>query len=186
MTTGHAEDKQLVARAKKGDRGAFEQLVLAHQAGLRQFCRLLLRDDAEADDAAQEAFFKAYQKIAQFNGKGTFKSWLLGIAANHCKDALRARKHAPVLANESIAEVVEAGGIGILGAEEEQIALKHLTEIALEQVPVHYRTVLVLREVAGFEYTEIAKLLSCSLDAVKARLRRARQEFGAAVRANAQ
>lgn len=177
------DDQQLVARARKGDREAFARLVEAYQDAVRRLCLSMLRDEGEAEDAAQEAFFKAYCRLKQFRSDGSFKSWVLGIAANHCKDALRARKNAPLLPGEEHDELAARAAQTNVRAEEERVEQRQLATVALAQVPANYREILWLREVAGFEYNELARLLSCSLDAVKARLRRARADFARAVAA---
>src|SRR5690606_28440097 len=116
-------DLASIAKTQKGDRRAFEQLVIAHQASLRQFCLLILRNEAEADDAAQDVCVKAYQKIKQFRGQGSVKSWLLGIAANHCKDMLRANKHAHLLTGDAnlAANAMERGA----NVREEEERIEH-------------------------------------------------------------
>lgn len=155
-------------------------MVRAHQARILRLCASLLGDAAPAEDAAQEIFFKAYQALPSFRGRSAFSTWLYRIAANHCLDLLRKRRRERT---ESWEALIESSGEQLqqfLAAPVDPkaaLADAELVQRALAQLPPDYRLILTLREVEGLSYQELAAALRCSLDAVKARLRRARQEL---------
>ena len=173
-------DAELVQRTLAGDQAAYADLVRAYQARVLRLCASLLRDDALAEDAAQEIFLKAYQALASFRGRSAFSTWLYRIAANHCLDLLRRRRRERT---ESWEALVEASGDHLerllQGGPDPATAAADadLVRRALAQLPPDYQLILTLREVEGLSYEELAETLHCSLDAVKARLRRARQDM---------
>lgn len=125
---------------------------------------------ALAEDAAQEAFIKAYHSLDRFKGDSSFSTWLYRIAANHCKDLLRKRARQKT---EPLEAVVQEMGERL----EEGRENADLIERMLAAIPEDYRAVLILRETEGMSYQEIAQTLNISVDAVKARLKRARAEI---------
>jgi RNA polymerase sigma-70 factor, ECF subfamily len=170
-------DAELVGRAARGDRDAFGELVRRHHARVAGLCASLLDDPAEADDAAQEVFVKAYRKLSAFRADAQLSTWLYRVATNHCLDARRktARRRQVSLdalieqEGDAVSRLFEEGGPRP-GAEEDADLARRL----LASLPEGYREVLVLRETEGLSYDEMARVLDCSLDAVKARLKRAR------------
>ena len=133
-----------------------------------------------AEDAAQETFFKAYQALPAFRGQSAFSTWLYRIASNHCLDLLRKRQREQT---ESWEALVEESGEQIQELRttphdpKTALANTELVQRALAQLSPDYRLILTLREIEGLSYEELAEALHCSLDAIKARLRRARQEL---------
>ena len=170
----------LVQRILSGDQAAYADLVRAHQARLLRLCASLLGDATLAEDAAQEVFFKAYQALPSFRGRSSVSTWLYRIASNHCLDLLRKRRRERT---ESWDAFIEASGEQLheLLADSrdpaDTVADRELIQRALAHLPPDYRLILTLREIEGLSYDELAGTLQCSLDAVKARLRRARQEL---------
>lgn len=170
-----------------GQKEAFEHIVRKYQAKVLGLCASLLSDTAGAEDAAQDIFIKAYQSINQFHGGSSFFTWLYRVAFNHCQDLLRKRNRRPT---ESWDELVERHGEKIeklLASPFDPVSDSHdetsdLVERVLSALPHDYRAILILREVQSLNYQEIAEVLNCSLDAVKARLRRARQTLAAKLR----
>ena len=148
-------------------------------------CTSLLADSSETEDAAQEIFIKAYRSLGAFRGNASFSTWIYRIATNHCKDLLRKRARQRT---ESWEALVEAEGEKLhqLLADSPdprvQLESSDLIERVLSHVSPEYRLVLTLREVEGLSYQQISQTLGCSVDAVKARLRRARQELQDKVR----
>lgn len=170
-------DRQLVGRARGGEREAFAELVRRHELNIRRLAAGMLSDPTEAEDAAQEAFVKAWERLDSFRGDAAFSTWLHRIAVNQCRDMLRRRARRPWLSWEGLHEK--------LGREPDHLApppvqasrrpeagdeLRQL----LRALPEDARTVLLLRELNGLSYVEIAATLHVSVDAVKARLKRAR------------
>ncbi len=170
------EDRNVVERVRAGDKEAYALLVRNHQARIRSFCLWTLGNAAEADDAAQEIFIKAYRGLAGFRGAAGFSTWLHRIAVNHCRDLLRKRGRERTESWDALRE--EKGEAAeALAAREEPAAQRRQLQEALDLLPEQYRTILILREAEGLSYDELAEFLGCSLDAVKARLRRARAEL---------
>ena len=171
------EDSELVQRCRAGSREAFGELVRRHSPAIIGFAASALSDPSQAEDAAQEIFLKAYRSLGEFRGDSAFLTWLRRIAANHCLDLLRSRGRRPA---ESLDALVEREGDGFrrllaqgsLGPRPEDA---DLVRRALAALPDDHRVILVLREVQGLTYAELTEALECSLDAVKSRLRRARQ-----------
>ena len=174
------DDVLLIHRVLAGDREAFAGLVQAHHARILRLCASLLEDPVLAEDAAQEIFLKAYQQLAAFRGQSAFSTWLYRIASNHCLDLLRKRRRERT---ESWDALVEESGeplqeAGIASRDPAAVLAKtELVQRALASLPPDYRLILTLREVEGLSYEELASALRCSLDAVKARLRRSRRQL---------
>jgi RNA polymerase sigma-70 factor (ECF subfamily) len=150
-----------------------------HERILR-LCVSMLADPAEAEDAAQEVFLKAYRSLDRFRGDAAFSTWLYRIAANHCHDLLRKHPRGQTQSWEALLEtagrrleqLLSAPPSAGLAAEQSDLVRR-----ALAQLPPDYCIVLILREIEELSYQEMAQVLDCSLDAVKARLRRARAQF---------
>ena len=170
-----SEERELVSSAAAGDAGAFEELVRRHAPRVRALCLSMLRDEAEADDAAQEAFLKAWRKLSSFGGESSFATWLHRIAANQCLDALRVRARRRSEPLEAAPEPASPSGAAALEAAD-------LAARLLAALPEDQRLALTLRELQGLSYEEIAAVMECSLDSVKARLRRARRTLEDAAR----
>ncbi len=160
-----------------GDRAAYADLVRRHHPRVLRLCLSLLGRPADAEDAAQTAFIKAYERLDSFRGEASFATWLHRIAANVCLDLLRksAREKADSL------EVLEASQTrawrrATAGPDEaaEPARRRDLLENILGPLSPEYRLALTLKEVQGLTYEEIAVELGWTLDSVKARLRRAR------------
>lgn len=157
----------------------FEKIVREHHARVLSLCASLLSSQAEAEDAAAEAFLKAYTSWGSFRADASVSTWLHRIAANECLDRLRARARHK---SESWDELLETHGErlhALLKEPSAQAALeaKDLADRVLCQLSPEYRLVLTLREVQGLSYQEIAQTTGDSLDSVKARLKRARAEL---------
>jgi len=174
------ENRNVIERVLAGDTHAYADLVRKYQARIRSYCRGVLKNQADADDAAQEIFIKAYRGLDGFQGNAAFMTWIYRIAVNHCRDLLRSgSRHR----TESWDELREKEGDSlearIRGAPEPSVTddRRRQAREALEKLSEDQRTLLLLRESEGLSYQEIAETLGCSLDAVKARLRRARREL---------
>ncbi len=162
---------------RAGERDAYAQLVRAYQERVLRLCASLLSDATLAEDAAQEIFFKAYRALGAFRGTATFSTWLYRIAANHCKDLLRRRARERT---DSWDALVEAHGEQIhdlltpTADATPSPAQADLVERVLAHLSPEDRLLLTLREAQGLSYQELAETLHCSVDAIRARLRRAR------------
>jgi RNA polymerase sigma-70 factor, ECF subfamily len=183
---GGPPDRELVARAQKGDAAAFAQLVERHQ---RQMYRLALRmtgSEADAQEVLQEAFLNAYQKLPLFRGEAQFSSWLYRIAANSALMRLRRKRRAPDTVPDEPLELAgprfSAEGFMEPAPDWSQRAddkmasaqLGAAIDKAVKELPEDYRTVFMLKDVDGLSNEEIANALDLTVPAVKSRLHRAR------------
>lgn len=172
---GAIEDRELVERVRAGEKEAYAALVRRHQDKVRGLCLSMLGSLSAAEDAAQDVFVKAYERLAAFRGEAAFSTWLYRIASNHCLDLLRSEARRK---SDSWDALLEDQGARVksLFSEKPQRRLEDADLIGrvLAQLPPRYRAILTLREAEGLNYKEIAECLGCSVDGVKAGLRRAR------------
>lgn len=183
-------DELLVERAKKGDVGAFEQLISQHQKTVYNIAYRLTGNHEDASDVAQEAFIRAYSSLPDFRGDSSFATWLYRIVNNACLDELRKRKRQRVTyIDQTVAmedgEVTRQIADPADGPEEalERVEIQRVVQESISQLEEEYRIVLVMRELQGYSYNEIADTLGINLGTVKSRLNRARnalkEKFGA-------
>jgi RNA polymerase sigma-70 factor (ECF subfamily) len=174
-------DQQLVERVQAGDRSAFNLLVLKYQHRVLKLVGRFVSDAAEAEDVAQEAFLKAYRALASFRGDSAFYTWLYRIAINTAKNALVSSRRRPVDFDLDLqdpeqydrhAKLKDADTPeGVLLTDE----IREVVEKALEQLPEDLRTAIVLRELEGLSYEEIAEAMDCPVGTVRSRIFRARE-----------
>lgn len=177
MDRPDADEQRIIRDVLSGRREEFARLVRAHQAKVLSLCLSLLKDPAEAEDAAQEVFLKAYRGLRNFRFDSSFSTWLYRIAYRHGLDILRSRRRRRT---QSLDALLEERGEGALPAAPDQTTQAdpaRSAENLLSSLPPDYRLVLTLREVQGLSYEEIARATDASLDSVKARLRRARESL---------
>jgi RNA polymerase sigma-70 factor (ECF subfamily) len=175
------DEQRLIAAAQRGNMDAFNELVLAYQDQVYNLAYRIMGDPASASDATQEAFISAYQHIDGFRGEypSSFKSWLMRIVSNACYDELRRRKRRPATSIEEF-EVDEEANPALVSealgpeahAEREEMA--RVIESGIEALPPDQRVALVLSDVQGFSYQDIAQMTGVPLGTVKSRLARAR------------
>ncbi|MCA9038944.1 MAG: sigma-70 family RNA polymerase sigma factor [Planctomycetaceae bacterium] len=175
------DDQQLIEHFLQGDAAAFDQLVLRYQDRLFNTLLRMFNSEQDALDAAQEAFVQAFQKLDTFQGKSQFYSWLCRIAINNVLSQKRKRK----VATASLDSAREKAGIEPdddnrenrpshqLETSENQSAIQQ----ALNELPEDQRTVIVLKEIDGLKYEEIAEILDCPVGTVRSRIHRARSEL---------
>jgi RNA polymerase sigma-70 factor (ECF subfamily) len=174
-------DLDLIASARQGDLSAFNTLVERYQTGAYNVCLRLMGAPAPAEDATQEAFISAYRSLDRFRG-GSFRAWLFRIAANACYDELRRRKARPATSLDRTGDEDErpleppdtAPSMEDRAANTE---LRRALEDALAQLPRDQRLAIVLCDVQGFGYAEIAETMDVSLGTVKSRISRARSRL---------
>ena len=175
-------DLSLVRRVQRGDKGAFDALVLKYQHKVVKLVTRYVRSLAEAEDVAQEAFIKAYRALPQFRGDSAFYTWLYRIAINTAKNAVASRERSPVvydLDRGDRAEIYELQGRMKDGATPEALAMteeiRSTVNAAIESLPEDLRTAIVLRELEGLSYEEIAAAMDCPVGTVRSRIFRARE-----------
>lgn len=176
-------DGQLVQRARAGDHAAFAQLVERHSAVVHRVAARVVGVD-DADDVAQDAFLRAYHRLDRFRGDGDFRSWLLQITHNAALTAIARRRPEPVGGPEDVPERGDAPVQREPAAALESSERRERIEGKLRGLRDEHRVVLVLRDVEGLDYAEIAEVTQTPLGSVKGRLHRARSELIDMLRAN--
>jgi RNA polymerase sigma-70 factor (ECF subfamily) len=175
-----SDDSKLVKRVQKGDKGAFDLLVLKYQHKIVNLVMRYVRDPELALDITQEAFIKAYRAIPRFRGDSAFYTWMYRIAVNTAKNHLAAQRRRPMDVeldlqdpeqydlHAKLRETDTPEGV-TLGKE-----LKETVERAIAALPEDLRTAIVLRELEGMSYEEIAQTMECPVGTVRSRIFRAR------------
>jgi RNA polymerase sigma-70 factor (ECF subfamily) len=182
-------DQELVARAQAGDKQAFDLLVSKYQRKLGRLLARFIRDPAEVEDVAQEAFVKAYRALPSFRGDSAFYTWLYRIGINTAKNYLVAMgRRAPTTTgfDSDDAEGFEDGDqLRDINTPESVLASKEIAatvQKAMEDLPEDLRTAIELREIEGLSYEEIATIMNCPIGTVRSRIFRAREAIAAQLR----
>jgi RNA polymerase sigma-70 factor (ECF subfamily) len=175
-------DLGLVQRVQKGDKTAFDLLVLKYQHKVVKLVTRYLRDPSDAEDVAQEAFIKAYRALPQFRGDSAFYTWLYRIAINTAKNAIVSRDRSPIDFDLDMQNIEESNSMQLrLADPETPESLPQTEEIrvtvneAIESLPEDLRTAIVLRELEGLSYEDIAQAMDCPVGTVRSRIFRARE-----------
>ena len=175
-------DQQLVERAQRGDKHAFELLVAKYQRRLQRLISRFVRDAAEAEDVTQEAFIKAYRALPAFRGESAFYTWLYRIGINTAKNylvALKRRAPTSTLFDSEESEYFEGvDGLQDTNTPENELMSKQVAAVVnatLMKLPDDLRTALTLREIEGLSYEEIAEIMRCPIGTVRSRIFRARE-----------
>jgi RNA polymerase sigma-70 factor (ECF subfamily) len=177
-----ASDLSLVRRVQRGDKGAFDALVLKYQHKVVKLVMRYVRNPAEAEDVAQEAFIKAYRALPQFRGDSAFYTWLYRIAINTAKNAVVSRDRSPVDYDLDLQNSDESYDMqsrlkdsetpeGLVLTDE----IRSTVNSAIDALPEDLRTAIVLRELEGLSYEEIAAAMECPVGTVRSRIFRARE-----------
>lgn len=184
---GRADDRQLVERAARGDREAFGALVQRHQDRVFNLSYQVVRNREDALDVAQEAFVKAFASLSSFKGDASFTTWMHRIVVNLAIDCLRRRRRGDATSYDDRVAVPEEGDVGPAARENPETTLgarqvRSLLSRGLEALPPTHRAVLVLREIEGLTYEEIARAVGCNVGTVMSRLFYARRKLQKALR----
>jgi RNA polymerase sigma-70 factor (ECF subfamily) len=178
--SNESTDTKLVKRVQKGDKGAFDMLVLKYQHKIVNLVMRYVRDPDLALDITQEAFIKAYRALPRFRGDSAFYTWLYRIAVNTAKNHLAAQRRRPMDIeldlqdpeqfdlHAKLKETDTPEGISI------SRELKETVERAIQSLPDDLRTAIILRELDGMSYEEIAETMECPVGTVRSRIFRAR------------
>ena len=182
-------DQKLVERAQSGDRSAFEILFAKYQRKLVRLLSRFIRDAAEVEDVAQEAFIKAYKALPSFRGDSAFYTWLYRIGINTAKNYLVAQGRRAPTSTDFDADEAEsfedADQLRDINTPESLLQSKQIGETvnsAMDALPEELRTAIVLRELEGMSYEEIAVSMNCPIGTVRSRIFRARESVAAKLR----
>lgn len=186
-------DALLVDRVKRGDMHAFEMLVVKYQRRIQRLVARMVRDPEQVEDIAQETFIRAYRALPQFRGESAFYTWLYRIAVNTAKKTLMDMKRDPVVTESALAssrsESNETSSLeNELSTAETPEAVLASREIAqtvnaaIESLPEDLRQAIVLREIEGLAYEEIASVMNCPIGTVRSRIFRAREAIAQRLR----
>ena len=182
-------DQQLVERAQRGDKQAFELLVSKYQRKLARLLSRFIRDATEVEDVTQEAFIKAYRALPTFRGDSAFYTWLYRIGINTAKNYLVAMgRRAPTTTefDSDEAENFEDGDqLRDLNTPENELMSRQVAETVnqtLEELPEELRTAITLREIEGLSYEDIASIMNCPIGTVRSRIFRAREAIAEKLR----
>src|SRR3972149_7326018 len=174
-------DSQLVARVQKGEKAAFNLLVLKYQSRIVNLVSRFVRNQADALDVTQEAFIKAYRALPNFRGESAFYTWLYRIAVNTAKNFLAVQTRRSSDYEQEYSEIEQFEGNEALKEHSTPEHLLMTEEIqatvipAIENLPDDLRTAITLREIDGLSYEEIAGVMDCPIGTVRSRIFRARE-----------
>jgi RNA polymerase sigma-70 factor (ECF subfamily) len=175
-------DLVLVKRVQRGDKSAFDLLVRKYQHKVVKLVLRYVRNPAEAEDVTQEAFIKAYRALPQFRGDSAFYTWMYRIAINTAKNSLASRDRSPIAYDLDLNDPEESHSVqaklqdpdtpeGMALTEE----IRGIVNSAIEGLPEELKTAIVLRELDGLSYEEIAAAMECPVGTVRSRIFRARE-----------
>lgn len=173
-------DQELVERVQRGDKRAFDTLVLKYQQKVANLVSRYVRDHSETQDVTQEAFIKAYRALPNFRGESAFYTWMYRIAINTAKNFLVAQKRRPP-GSDIESETAEQLDVGVrlkeFATPENHLLTDELANTvkqAMDDLPEDLRTAITLRELEGLSYEEIARAMDCPVGTVRSRIFRAR------------
>lgn len=182
-------DQILVERAQAGNQQAFEQLMSKYQRKLNRLLSRLIRDHGDVEDVVQETFIKVYHALPSFRGESAFYTWVYRIGTNTAKNYLEARKRRAPTSTEFDANDAEsfedASQLQDINTPERVLQSKQIAQTvnaAMESLPEDLRNAIVLREIDGLSYEEIAEEMNCPIGTVRSRIFRAREAVAARLR----
>ncbi|HUH40572.1 MAG TPA: RNA polymerase sigma factor RpoE [Castellaniella sp.] len=182
-------DLELVQRVQRGDRRAFDLLIIKYQRKIMRLLARMIHDPADVEDVAQEAFIKAYRALPQFRGDSAFYTWLYRIAINSARNWQAARHRRPntvsILENEDGETFDPVEGLSDHATPESVLASRQIGETvnaAIEALPEDLRAAIILREIEGMSYEDIATTMQCPIGTVRSRIFRAREAIAARLR----
>ncbi len=179
-TSGDPSEETLVAAAKAGDTAAFGELIKRHRKASLKRAMMMIRNRNDAEDEVQTAFCKAFQRLDQFRGEGTFAAWLARIVENQCLMRIREARNSRFLYLDKSSDDVRIELVGQSADPEEQVAAEEVVTLLrreVSRIPPLLRTVMLLRDLDEMQIRDVAGRLGLSIPAAKSRLMRARLEL---------
>jgi RNA polymerase sigma-70 factor, ECF subfamily len=176
-------DNELIQRVKNGEKSAYDLLVLKYQQRIVNLVSRFVRNHSDALDVTQEAFIKAYRALPNFRGDSAFYTWLYRIAVNTAKNQLAVQSRRPKISDYDVSDIEQIEGNTALKDEAtpESLLLKDELQAtvlkAIEDLPEDLKTAIMLREIEGLSYEEIACVMECPLGTVRSRIFRARESI---------
>ena len=182
-------DAELVARVQRGDKQAFDLLVLKYQRKIMRLLSRMIRDQSEIEDVAQESFIKAYRALPQFRGESAFYTWLYRIAINTARNWLaqnNRRPSTPSAQENEDGETFDAtDNLTDSSNPESEMASRQIADTvnkAINDLPEELRNAIVMREIDGMSYEDIAESMNCPIGTVRSRIFRAREAIATRLR----
>ncbi len=182
-------DAELVARVQRGDKRAFDLLVLKYQRKIMRLLSRMVREPSEVEDVAQEAFIKAYRALPQFRGDSAFYTWLYRIAINTARNWQSANNRRPtgssIIETDDNETFDQIDNLTDISTPESLMASRQVVDTvnaAIDALPEDLRTAIVLREIEGLSYEDIAQSMNCPIGTVRSRIFRAREAIAAQLR----
>ena len=181
----NVSDRELVERAQRGERKAFDLLMLKYQHRIAKLIARYVQNPAEVLDVAQEAFLKAYRALPRFRGDSAFYTWMYRIAINTAKNHLAAQARRPRESGVDVTDAEQFDGVTDLKelVTPEGLALteeiQHTVAAAIEALPEDLKVAISLRELDGMSYEDIARVMECPIGTVRSRIFRAREAINA-------
>ena len=184
---GGADDRELVTRAKSGDRAAMNELLRRHYDRIYAICRRIAGNDADAADATQEALMAIVRGLDRFDGTAKFSTWSYRVATNACLDELRRRKRRPTPTDtDEHADWSTQTADAESSTFDDRLVERDAMSLALADLPDEFREPVVLRDVAGLDYAEISQQLGIPPGTVRSRIARGRAKLAEIVTAGNQ
>jgi len=188
LDTTETNDRQLVERVQRGDKRAFDILVLKYQHKIAGLVSRYVRDSSEVQDVTQEAFIKAYRAIPRFRGDSAFYTWLYRIAINTAKNYLVSKSRRPPDTDIDVDGefVADSAVLKDVAGPESRLATDQLQKVifdAIENLPEELKIAVTLREFEGMSYEEIAEVMECPVGTVRSRIFRAREAIEKSIEA---
>lgn len=189
MSEGHEADKELVHQVQQGNKRAFDLLVLKYQRRIMRLLARMINDPAEVEDVAQETFIKAYRALPKFRGDSSFYTWLYRIAINSARNWQAARHRRPLQLKEykneegetfSLEDTLTDSNTPELELVSRQVA--YTINTTIDKLSPELRTAIILREIEGLSYEDIAQVMDCPIGTVRSRIFRAREAISKELR----
>lgn len=188
MTIMESHEDKLISRAVAGDGAAFSELMTMHEKRMYAVALRMCANREDAQDCLQDAMLRVYRSIGGFKGQSSFSTWVYRITMNTCLDELRRRKTRSASSLDTMLEGGWSPTDGENGPEKQAVASeqRRVLNSAIADLPEDMRSAIVLRDVQGFSYEEIAEMLEVNIGTIKSRISRGREKLRQILRENAE